>query len=428
MKSPGLMQKNIMANYVGVMVLVAAPLIALPFYLNILGPKLFGLISFVTTIQALLSLMDSGISQVAVRELSIRTVGSDDEKLSAAKLLFGFERVYWAFSILAGVITLFLAGVISENWLNLASDDFTLGQQAVMGAAILFLVQFPGSLYRSFLVASEHQVILNGIMSSGLVIRHLGGVLLVAWFPSLTVYLLWIIFSAALETLVRARFSWHFSGAKRAALNWDAELIDPLLPDIIKLSGAVLLGSLASQMDKIILSKMGSIEQFGFYTIASTLSLGVVNLIYPLVQGYAPRIMQFRYEPAKLYQLSMNLFSKIMIIVTMGFILFIVAGERLLLFWLNDSNVSPLVYDVLSILLIGSAFNAIYHVGFYNWLSKSKTNRIYLVNVLSLCLSLVFIPVFINKYGMIGATFGFVSLNFIGLVLSFEWWRERYRV
>lgn len=418
-----MVRRNIFANYVGAATMVAAPVMALPWYLSILGPKQFGLISFVTALQAFLGLLDSGISQVSMREFSVRMNETKEGRHGAATLLFGFERIYWIVAICAGIITLFFSGFISSHWLVLDAEFNALGVAAVCGAAVIFTAQFPGTLYRSFLAGAQAQVTLNAIAVTGLLVRHVGGVILLAIWPQLLTYLVWQAGVAALETVVRHHFAWKIVGIKRADITWNSAGLSSIWPAVAKMSGAVILGALTVQMDKIILSRMLPIEQFGYYAIASTISQGVLNLIYPLVQAISPRMMQLTLEPMALRALNIKLARSIAFMVIASAAGYIVAGEWVLGFWLRDPAAVATVHPLLSILLIGSALNAFYHVGYFNWVANGQARRILLVNGVSLVVCLMVTPPLVSWQGMIGATFGFLAMNAIGLLISLEWLR-----
>lgn len=418
-----MVRRNIFANYIGAAAMVAAPVIALPWYLSILGPKQFGLISFVTALQAFLGLLDSGISQVSMREFSVRMNETKEGRHSAATLLFGFERIYWVVAVCAGITTLLFSGFISSHWLVLDAESTSLGLAAVCGAAVIFTAQFPGTLYRSFLAGAQAQVTLNAIAVTCLLMRHVGGVILLTIWPQLSTYLIWQAGIAVLETAVRHHFAWKILGIRRADVAWNSTELSSIWPAVAKMSGAVILGALTVQMDKIILSRMLPIEQFGYYAIASTISQGVLNLIYPLVQAISPRMMQLSLEPRALRAVNIKLARSIAAMVIAGAIGFIVGGEWVLGFWLRDPKAVAIVHPLLSILLIGSALNAFYHVGYFNWLANGQARRILLVNVVSLVVCLVVTPPLVTWQGIIGATFGFLAMNVIGLVISLEWLR-----
>jgi len=63
-------------------------------------------------------------------------------------------------------------------------------------------------------------------------------------------------------------------------------------------------------------------------------------------------------------------------------------------------------------------------VGYMHWVVHEKTQRIMQVNALALLLSLLLIPPLVIAYGPIGAAFGWLTMNTVGLVLSLEWLKK----
>lgn len=418
------LKQNILANYLGTGVAAMAPLLALPFYLMALGPKQFGLIAFIVMLQALLGLVDAGMSQALVREFALRANHTEAGRLRSSALLFGFERIYWAFAIVAGLIAVLLADVIASHWLKLDGLPVELGRHAVYGAAVIFACQFPGSVYRSVLVGAQAQVALNVLVLCSAVVRHGGGVVIVLIWPTLHAYLMWQALIALLETLVRGYFAWKTVGVARGQTTWRASELYPIVGSVAGMSGAVWLGALTMQMDKIILSRMTTIEQFGYYTIASTIGMGALQLIYPLVQAVLPRAIQLKEERIALRDLYMNLLKMIAIVVATGGLLFVNAGEWLLKVWLGSSAPVESIYSVLAVILIGTLLNAFYNIGYVNWIVHEKIHRIFQINAMSFLLSLVLLPTLIASHGVIGAAVGWLTMNVVGLVFSLDWLKK----
>lgn len=413
--------KNVTFNYLGTAAAVTGPLIALPWYLSILGAENFGLIGFIITLQGILLLLESGLSQVSYREFAVKLNKFKSDLPAAANLLSGFEKIYWSLSLAAAFLIISFSGLIAENWIVLDEKSIPLGKQAVYGAAIIFIFQFPGGLYKGFLQAAEEQVVLNTILISCIILRHLFGVLIVFYLPSLLTYILWQISTIALETILRSYYSWKFVKTKRTFITFNYQTFRPALTSAIKMSLVVVLGVLTTQLDRIILSAMVPIEQYGFYVIASAVSLGVLGLIHPFVIAIAPGMMQSHDNDKKMRNLNLRLTKIIASIVFIGAFLFIIGGEWFLEIWMRDIQAVNIIHPLLSILLIGSALNAFYHVGYYNWLAKHRSDRILLVNSIGLILTLIITPILIKSVGMIGATFGFVAMNFVSFVVSLEW-------
>ena len=313
-----------------------APIIALPWYFSALGPKLFGLVGFVTTLQTLLGLLDSGMSQALVREFSVRFNVKQKSYNSAAALLFGFERVYWLFAIFAGIVTMCMAGTIAEHWLQTGDLPSSTGREAIYGAAIIFGMQFPGSVYRSVLLGAQAQVRLNALLFCCTLIRHGGGVLLVTFHPTIFAYLTWLATIALLETALRGKLAWGVVHIPRSLVSWELCEIRPVFSWVAGMSAATLLGALTVQMDKIILSRMISIEQFGYYVIASTVASGMLQLVYPVVQAVMPRAIQLRSDRSSLFRLYTKMSFFFMGLVVCAALVYVTAGRQLLGSWLRN--------------------------------------------------------------------------------------------
>ena len=415
------MNRNILANYVGSGVLALAPLLALPWYLSALGPQRFGLVGFVVMLQALLALVDSGMSQALVRELALRFQAGSAARQQAADLMLSFERIYLGFAVVAAMVMAMLSKPIAVHWLALGEISVSDGVDAVYGAALIFAFQFPGSLYRSLLVGAQAQVGLNIVMVGGAVMRHLGGALLVMAWPSLTTYLMWHAGTALLETLVRAVLAWHTVEVRRRDSRWDGVQLRLVGRMVAGMSLASFLGALTVQIDRLIVSKLVPIEQFGYYTIAVAVSAGALQLIYPLVQAALPKAIALKDQPEQLYRFSLKLVIYIGAIVSAGALIFVALGHWLLTLWLKDLEVAQLIFSLLSFLLIGTALNAFYNVGYVHWLIHQRFGKILGVNLVSLVLSIFLIPPLVDAHGIVGAAFGWVAINLVGFSFSLGW-------
>ena len=418
------LRKNILANYLGAGTIALAPILALPWYLQALGPKQFGLISFITMLQALFGILDAGTSQALVREFAVRFNAGKDGRRDAASLLFGFERLYWIFAVATGAAVLMLSNVISSHWLVLGDLPLSTGTAAVCGAGFLFAVQFPGSVYRSLLVGVQAQVSLNSVMLTAALMRHIGGVAVLQFWPTLYAYLGWQIGVGLLETLVRGKMAWRAGAVKRNLLRWEPQRLRTVWKSVASLTGATCLGALTVQMDKIILSKMVGLQQFGYYTIAAGISLGVLQLVYPIVQAVLPRAVELKNDRAGLRRLSIKLIWSIAAFVTGGGVVYALLGEILLAGWLRDATVAESIYPLLAVLLLGTAMNAFYIVGYIHWLVLEKVGRVLVVNAAALALSVAIIPPLVTRFGLVGAAFGWLAINSIGFALSLEWLKK----
>lgn len=421
------LKKNIIANYIGLGTAALAPVLALPWYLAALGPKLFGLVAFVNTLQTVLALLDAGLSQALVREFSVRVATHQLGHRAAGALLFGFEHLYWLFAFCAAILTALVAGPISEHWLQLSGLPVLTGREAIYGAAAIFALQFPGSVYRSFLLGAQVQVPLNVVTVVCAILRHGGGIGIVMAYPSLATYLLWQAAMGLLETLTRAVLAWRTISVQRRQFRWETDEIKKVGGWVAGMSAATLLGALTVQMDKIILSRMVSVEQLGYYSIAAMVALGMLQLVYPLFQALLPHAVQMRSDPIALRQLNLKAVGLIGLIGAAVATIYCTAGQWLLQIWLKRPQIVHEVQPIITVLLIGTALNAVYNIGYIQWIVHEQFKRILQVNLLGLLLSVLLIPPFVSRYGTIGAAASWVSVNAVYLLCSTGWLKAANR-
>lgn len=409
---------NMAANYVGAAVGVLAPVLTLPFYLNLLGNVQFGLLSFVLVLLAVLGLIDAGISQALVRYFSLKL---GESKRDAAGDLSVLERWYWLFSILLASVVFCFSGLISEYWLNVDQGSRSIANHSVMCAALMFVFYFPGSVYRTILVASERQVVLNAIIVGGVLLRHLLGLVVIYIWPDIRVLLVWYTLAAMLEISIRRHYAWATLGGYSPPGGGDNSTLLAAWKTFAGFSSATWLGAITVQMDRIVLSKMVGIEEFGVYAIAATVGSGVMQLVYPVVQAVLPRLVQVINDPKEVGRINLRLAMGMFSSVLLFFSVFIFFGEYFIGIWLRNAEVASAVYSILTVLLIGSALNAFYNIGYLNWLARGAFKMVLLVNAIALLLAVILLPVFIASNGISGAAVAWVGINLIGFLLSLGW-------
>jgi len=113
------------------------------------------------------------------------------------------------------------------------------------------------------------------------------------------------------------------------------------------------------------------------------------------------------------------------IIVAVFAVSYIFFGHASLAVWLRNVEATEYIFPILSILLVGSALNAYYHIGYYNWLARAQARNIFMVNMFSLLATVIVTPILIRSVGVLGATFGFVTMNLIGVVFSLGWLKKQ---
>jgi O-antigen/teichoic acid export membrane protein len=411
------LRTSIAANYVGAAVVVLAPLLAMPWYLDLLGEGLFGLVAFIGAMQSLLNLLDAGLSQGLVRSVALsRNPQTGAPAQATANLLLACERGYCGTVVVLGAALLLAQPWISATWLQIPPALAAPAQTAVLGAIALFAVQFPGSLYRSALIGLERQTQLNAILVAATIVRHAGAVALMSLQPSIGLYVLWHVLIGLAETVVRAACTWRATGIARRCARWDRHEVAGVFGAVAGLGMASLLGAATAQLDRLYLSHMVPIEAFGQYALASMLALGALQLVYPITQALMPRlIVQQAHGNASGRQL-LRAGIGLLALATLGALVYAGFGERLLTLWLRNTATAQAIYPIAGWLLLGTVLNALYGLGYLRWLALGRIRYIVGVQFACVVVCAAVLPWAIQRWGVTGAASGWIAANALGLL------------
>jgi len=413
-------KRNVLFNYMGTGVNVLVPLLALPWYISLLGMKNWGLISFIWLLQSLLGILNAGIGQVLVSKFS-KLAHQDNAQREVAELFFGFEKLYWAVSFVVGVIIMVLSEKIAIIWLQPAGVAIADGQKVICAAGLIFLLKFPVSVYQSALFGLGLQGSYNIASSALMLFRHAVAVLLLFVWTNIETYLIWIVVSFSIESIVLGYMSWQRVGVQYFTFQWQFEKVKAVLIVSLGFSFAVIVAMLTLQLDKLMISWMLPIEQLGYYAIASAVGIGVIQIADPITRSVLPTISRLQSDSVSLRVFNFKVLSMMAAIICMVGIVYAVAGEWLVRIWLKDEHLVEVVMPVLTVLLCGSAMNALYAVGNINWVASGRSSRVLIINISGLIVAVILTPIMIKHYQLVGATFPWVALNFIGLLLGFDW-------
>lgn len=408
----------VVTNYGAALVSAAAPLVALPFYVNDLGTANWGLVSFATTLAMTLGMLEIGVSQRLIRDL---TVIGHSHTTTLRSLAKGIEVHYWLFALLLSGIVLMAAQPLVTQWLNTPSDKHAEGYWTVCFCAVLVLTQIPNAAYRSFLVASDHQVPLALQSIAFNLLKHGGGVAVVTRGYGLDGLYTYLGCLALIDTIAR-RLIVHLALRRGEALPIDWKKVRSLLIAGLKMSAAVIASIAALQLDRLLLSRFGSLSELGIYSIAASLAFGALQLSTPLVTSFAPRLaVAAAVAPSELDRVCKQLLKALLMMIIAAAAIYLAIGESLIALWLRNPDVFDKLKWPLRLLLVGTAMHTIYQIGYERWVAMGQTSRILRMNLLALTAASVLAPTLILSFGMVGAASVWLSFNMIGLAFHSSW-------
>jgi O-antigen/teichoic acid export membrane protein len=413
-------RKNVVANYCGSAIVVLCPLLALPYYVRVLGPAGWGLLSFALTLVALLGLIEVGLGQRLTRDIAL---AAERSPAQASSLLKGLERVYWAGAALLACILAMAGPLIANGWIKGGSGS---GLETTWFAAALLLTQLPSSVYRSALLATDGHVPLNVIASVVSAAKHLGGIVVILLHPSIEALFVWLFALSTLETAARRQCAWSRMHTRTATVDWP--VVGEVLKKGLSLSAAALVAVFVLQLDRLLLSTLVTMDRFGHYTIAYSVSSSVLQVMAPLMVALAPTFALRSRNPEQLDQLTLALAKRTLVLIAAGACLYLWLADALLNYWLGSRAVTSEIKPILDVLMIGSALNLLYQIGYQRWVASGRSRPIAIINFAGLLCSVGLTPLLVPIYGPVGAASGWIAINLLGAVCSFAFAKQAPRV
>ncbi len=411
---------NLIANFTGASWSALVQLACVPLFVRFLGVEAYGLVGFYIMLQASLQVLDLGLSPTMNREMARYSV-QPDRSGEARNFVRTLEVGYWAIGIIIGALIFLAAPVIAMHWIKvdaLSSDDV---QKAISMMGALVALQWPLSLYQGGLMGLQRQVLLNAIR---IVFTTLGsgGAVFILWIvsPTITAFLAWQMLIGAIHLVVITFSLWRSLPDPGRRARFDFVLIRPVLRFASGMTGIAFFSMILIQMDKIVLSKMLSLEMFGYYVLAGVVANGLQLFIAPIFGAIFPRLSALALtgdEPAirRLYHQGSQLMA---VLVLPAAAVVAVFSFEVVQLWTGSAVVSSNVSPIVTLLIIGTAMNGLMHLPYALQLAYGWTR---LGLQLTIAQILFFLPLLLyvtQQYGAIGAAGVWALLSGLYLLIG----------
>ncbi len=407
------LRRNVLANFLGQAWGAAMGLVFLPVYIYYLGIESYGLVGVFAVLQTWLTLLDAGMSPTLGREMARFTAGAHSVQ-SIRNLLRSLEIVcvLVAFAICAVVWT--GSGWLAQEWLR--ADRLPLGvvRDAIALMAFVVALRFVEGLYRSAVFGLQRQVWYN-VVNAGLAkLRNVGAVLVLAFLsPTIGAFFLWQAFVSALSVLVTA--SGVYSVLPRAPV--PAAFSVAALSDVWRFARGMtvitLLSLLLTQVDKVLLSRLLSLEAFGYYALAATVAGALYLLIAPITTALHPHLVSLvaRGDKAGVIEAYHRAAQAVTIVTLPAALLIAIYGEGAVFAWSGDVKLAQTAGPILAVLVLGNVLNGLMHVPYQLQLAHGWIDFAIKVNVVAVALLIPAILWIVPLYGALGAAWVWITLN-----------------
>lgn len=337
-----MLKTSLISSYLSQAYISLVSLVLMPIYLNYMGTEAFGLVGFFLMLQSWLQLLDLGLTPTLSREISLFQAGSQSAEDTWGKL----RSLEW---ILGGLAIFCVLGFwssqywVATNWLNLKTLDADTVTSCIFLMGLSGTLRWLTGLYRAGLIGLERQLLVNSMLVFSTTFKFVFviPVLAISEIPSLVFFQFQAI-TGILELLIFARILYQSLPGHSSSFLPSLKALKIMWPTASAMAFIAGMWVFMTQIDKLILSKILSLEDFGYFSLAVAVAGGVLILMPPLNQALQPRIIilaaQNRCdELQELYHTATQLAAVILFVLGGGLALF---SEPLLSIWTGNQTVA----------------------------------------------------------------------------------------
>jgi len=434
---------NIGSNFLGAGYQVVLQIVLLPIVFNALGSEAYGLVGIFAVLTNVFSLLDLGMSPALGRELS-RLSAIQNSGGRMRQTISTLEIVCGTLAFLIGVVLYFGSSLVGQYWIT----DTTLPLPVVsgclswMGLQVAF--QFMTSFYNSGLTGLQKIVLLNVLQSILQTVRAAAVVALLytapQWF-GLTLIEQFFILNAVISgvTLILTAIALYGVLPERGGASAPAGLFGSVLNRFhaecfqacwryaAGMTATMAVVMLLTQMDKLVLSKVLSLEQFGIYSIASGIAIAMTRPAPLIFSAVLPRFTQLvalddTATLGRTYLKSIRLIAWIVLPAAGVVILF---SDPLFNLYLNHNPNAGTIAALASVLIMGYSLHSLTYMPYALSLAYGWTRYGFNISLVACIFALPIILFGALQYGATGAAYGWLILSIGYLIFSIRYLHKR---
>lgn len=391
----------------------------IPLYIKLMGVESYAIVGVFTSLMAVVAVLDLGLSQAMNREMArLSSDTSNARRLGdTARTL---EVVYWGVAIVVGVVISLLSEPIANYWLNpeqLARDDL---RQALQIMGLVIGLRWPVSLYVGGLNGLQQQVQANVWLSIVATIQGVGA-LGVLWLvaPTIQAFFVWQAIIALAQVFFLRAALWR-SLPLGTTGSFERGILKEVWRFAAGMSGISLLATILTQLDKIILSRILNLSEFGYYIFASTVAGGLFRLSIPVFTAYYPRLTELvarndRQGLVSSYHKGSQLLAVAILPVAFLLIFF---SKEILQMWSQDPELVKHTWLLTTLLVIGNLLNGIMHMPYALQLAYGWTSLAFYQNIIAVVLLVPAMFLSASRWGATGVACIWIALNVGYLIIG----------
>lgn len=393
-------------------------LLAIPVYVNFLGLEAYGVVGFFISLSLLLNFLDLGLGSTLVRHLAKNCITASQNRIRRDTVRT-FECVYAVIALVIGLSIFAITTPLANQWIQPDSLDRKEIAIALAIAGFSLCCQWPSNLYTLGLTGLQRDVHLGYATIFLSTLRTVLTVCAIWLYPTLHSFFLAQLLSSVVQTIVLRLMLWKAIATidnHRPMIR--LKIIKSSFNFASGMTGIAITSIFLTQIDKIILSRILSLTDFGIYSVASSLATAPYMLISPIHSVMYPRFaslieVKSTIKLTEMYHLSSQALG---VLVIPFAILISLYSHNFLSIWTSNNQLASRGALILSFLVIGNACNGLMNMPYALQIASGWTRLALLTNVWAILILSPAIWWAGTTYGAIGGAMIWMLLN-LGYIL-----------
>ncbi len=392
-------------------------IIFVPLYIRLMGVESYGVIGIFASLQAMFAVLDLGLSQTLAREMARLSV---DQKNSSrmADTARTLEIIYWGIALIVLAVITMASHFIAYHWLNPEKLSREFLQEVLWIMALVVGLRWPVSLYMGGLNGLQRQVLVNSILAIFATLQGAGAVA-VLWLirPTVQVFFFWQALMALAQVIVLRIALWRNLSSERKGM-FHGDVLKEIWRFAAGMTGISLVSTILMQTDKILLSKLLPLSDFGYYTFAATVAAVLYRLITPVFTAYYPRLTELVSKNdqnglVQTYHQGCQFMAAVILPSALTLAFF---SKEVLSLWVRDPEVIAHASLLVSLLVIGNTLHGLMHLPYALQLAHGWTRLSFSTNLFAVLFLAPAIYFATTAWGAVGAASMWIVLN-VGYLL-----------
>jgi len=416
------LSKNLVANYFGQFWRALMGLAFIPIYIKLIGIESYGLIGLFAIFQSSLALFDMGMKPALGRETAKISENHDSESSHRVRNLLRSVELVSIFIALILIMVMFSSSSwIATNWLQSESLNYDIIRKSIIIFALISCLQFLESIYTSCLSGLQRQVLLNILISGFATLKAVGALLVLSFVSSsIIAFFLWHLAVALISLIVISLTLYNVLPMSNQRSKFSLLEIQKIWKYAFGMMGITFVALMLTQLDKVILSNILSLSNFGYYSLVSAIVASLFFFVTPVTTAYFPKFVALIESNNKPHLKDAYHQSAELVAVLMGVTGIFLAyhAHSILLIWTQDQEIVDNTYYLLSILSISTIFNGVLWIPMQMQLAHGVTSITLKVAISTMILIVPLFFILVPVYQSVGAAFIALGMNVFALLTN----------